>query len=58
MDFKEREKFLDYLSEKGRYVVISPDRQIGVFYARHMLNNLEPYVHPRIRNLVCAALDD
>lgn len=42
----------------GTYVLIDPDRQIGVFYAQHMLNNLEPYVHPRIRNLVYAALDD
>lgn len=42
----------------GTYAMIDPDRQIGVFYAQHMLNNLEPYVHPRIRNLVYAALDD
>lgn len=42
----------------GTYAMIDPDRQIGVFYGQHMKNNLEPYVHPRIRNLVYAALSE
>ncbi len=41
----------------GCYVMIDPDRQIGVFYAQHMLNNQEPYIHPRLRNLVYTCLD-
>lgn len=41
----------------GCYVMIDPDRNIGVFYAQHMLNNQEPYIHPRIRNLVYTCLE-
>lgn len=41
----------------GCYVMIDPDREIGVFYAQHMLNNQEPYIHPRIRNLVYTCID-
>ncbi len=42
----------------GAYVLIDPDREIAVYYAQHMLNNLEPYIHPRIRNFVYTALED
>lgn len=36
----------------GAYVMIDPDNQLAVFYGQHMRNNLEPYVHPRLRNIV------
>ena len=36
----------------GAYVMIDPENRLSVFYAQHMLNNMEPYVHPRIRNIV------
>lgn len=36
----------------GAYVMIDPANRLSVFYAQHMLNNMEPYVHPRIRNIV------
>lgn len=39
----------------GAYVMIDPDNNISVFYGQHMLNNLEPFIHPRIRNLVYSA---
>ena len=41
----------------GTYVMIDPDNEIAVFYAQHMLNSQEPYVHPRIRNIVYNCLD-
>ncbi|MEN6312873.1 MAG: serine hydrolase domain-containing protein [Clostridiaceae bacterium] len=41
----------------GAYVMIDPDNQVSVFYAQHMLNNQEPYVHPRIRNIVYKCLE-
>lgn len=42
----------------GSFVLIDPDRQISLFYAQHMLNNKDAYVHPRIRNTFCAGLYD
>lgn len=41
----------------GAYVMIDPDNKVSVFYAQHMLNNQEPYVHPRIRNIVYKCLE-
>ena len=40
----------------GAYVMIDPENKLSVFYGQHMLNNLEPYIHPRIRNLVYSSL--
>lgn len=40
----------------GSYVMIDPENKLSVFYGQHMLNNLEPYIHPRIRNLVYSEL--
>lgn len=36
----------------GAYVMVDPDNRLAVFYAQHLLNSQEPYVHPRIRNIV------
>ena len=41
----------------GAYVMIDPDRELSVMYMQHMLNNLEAYVHPRLRNITYACLD-
>ncbi len=40
----------------GAYVMIDPANRLSVFYAQHMLNNKEPYVHPRLRNITYACL--
>jgi len=40
----------------GAYVLIDPQNHIAVYYAQHMLNNYEHYVHPRLRNLVYSSL--
>ena len=40
----------------GAYVMIDPSNQLALFYGQHMLNNLEPYVHPRLRNIVYSEL--
>jgi hypothetical protein len=40
----------------GAYVLIDPDARLTVFYIQHMLNSLEPYIHPRIRNIVYSSL--
>jgi len=40
----------------GAYLMIDPGNRLSVFYAQHMLNNKEPYVHPRIRNIVYGCL--
>lgn len=42
----------------GAYAMIDPENKLSVFYAQHMLNNLEPYVHPRIRNIVYSELGE
>ena len=41
----------------GVYVHADPEREISIVYAQHMLNSKEPIVHPRLRNLVYAALE-
>lgn len=41
----------------GAYVLIDPDNRVTVFYVQHLRNNQEPYVHPRIRNIVYNCLD-
>lgn len=40
----------------GCLAIIDPDPQLTVMYAQHMLNNQEPFVHPRLRNIVYACL--
>jgi CubicO group peptidase (beta-lactamase class C family) len=41
----------------GAYVMVDPDAELSVFYAQHMLNNLEPYTHPRFRNIIYGIID-
>lgn len=41
----------------GAYTIIDPENHVTAFYAQHMLNSQEPYVHPRLRNLVYACLE-
>lgn len=41
----------------GMYASMDPDREITILYAQHMRNNLEPYVHPLLRNHVYKALN-
>ncbi len=40
----------------GAYVHCDPAREVSIIYLQHMLNNKEPIVHPRLRNLVYAGL--
>ena len=42
----------------GCLAVIDPDTRTTVMYAQQLLNNQEPYVHPRLKNLVYACLLD
>lgn len=36
----------------GAYVLIDPERRLSMFYAQHMRKSMEPYVHPRLRNIL------
>lgn len=40
----------------GCLAVIDPASKLTVMYAQHLLNNQEPYVHPRLKNIVYACL--
>lgn len=40
----------------GSYGIIDPENKLAVFYAQHLLNNQEPYVHPRLRNIIYSCL--
>ena len=40
----------------GAYVMIDPENRLSAFYAQHMLNNKEPYVHPRLRNILYSCM--
>ena len=42
----------------GSYIHCDPAREISIVYTQHMLNNKEDIVHPRLRNLIYAALED
>lgn len=41
----------------GAYLMADPGKKLSVCYVQHMLNSREPYVHPRLRNIVYAAID-
>lgn len=40
----------------GAYVLVDPENQLSMFYTQHMRKSLEPYVHPRLRNILYACL--
>ena len=40
----------------GVYVLIDPVNRLAMFYAQHMLNSLEPVIHPRLRNILYTSL--
>ena len=40
----------------GCLAIMDPASQLTVMYAQHLLNNQEPYVHPRLKNIVYACL--
>jgi len=40
----------------GCMAIIDPESRLTVMYAQHLLNNQEPYVHPRLRNVVYGCL--
>lgn len=40
----------------GATVLVDPERNLGVFYAHHMLNPKEEYYQPRLRNVIYSCL--
>jgi CubicO group peptidase (beta-lactamase class C family) len=40
----------------GCLAIMDPAAQLTVMYAQHMMNNQEPYIHPRLKNIVYACL--
>ncbi|MBT2770885.1 beta-lactamase family protein [Halomonas sp. ISL-60] len=40
----------------GCMAIIDPDSELTVMYAQHLLNNQEPYIHRRLRNVVYSCL--
>ncbi|MBR6728726.1 MAG: beta-lactamase family protein, partial [Clostridia bacterium] len=40
----------------GAYVQIDPENELAVYYAQHMLESKEAYIHPRLRNVIYACL--
>lgn len=45
-------------SAAGSLMCCDTENKVSIFYAQHMLHNQEAYVHPRIRNVVYACLED
>lgn len=41
----------------GGFAVIDPETELSIFYAQHMQNSQEEFIHPRLRNIVYAALE-
>ncbi|QHW34991.1 beta-lactamase family protein [Paenibacillus rhizovicinus] len=41
----------------GSFAIIDPESQLTVMYAQHLVNNQEPYVHPRLKNIVYSCLE-
>ncbi|MCM3629765.1 beta-lactamase family protein [Paenibacillus glycanilyticus] len=40
----------------GSFAIIDPESQLTVMYAQHLVNNQEPFVHPRLKNIVYSCL--
>ncbi|MGO4107662.1 hypothetical protein [Paenibacillus sp. YAF4_2] len=40
----------------GCFAIIDTESQLTVMYAQHLVNNQEPYVHPRLKNIVYSCL--
>ncbi|TYP73293.1 serine hydrolase domain-containing protein [Paenibacillus methanolicus] len=40
----------------GSFAIMDLESQLTVMYAQHLVNNQEPYVHPRLKNIVYACL--
>ena len=41
----------------GSYVLIDPKNNLALFYSQHMLASQEPYITPRLRNILYACID-
>ena len=41
----------------GSYMFIDMENELTIFYAQHMLNSMEPFIHPRLRNILYTALE-
>ena len=41
----------------GSYMFIDMEHELTVHYSQHMLNSLEPYIHPRLRNIIYTIMD-
>ena len=40
----------------GVWVILDPDNNVALVYTQHMLNNQEPFISPRLRNILYACL--
>ncbi len=40
----------------GALMIICPELHLSAYYAQHMLNNKEEYVHPRLFNIIASSL--
>ena len=40
----------------GVWVILDPDNRVALVYTQHLLNNQEPFISPRIRNILYACL--
>ncbi|MBP5270587.1 MAG: beta-lactamase family protein [Clostridia bacterium] len=40
----------------GALMICSPELKLSAYYAQHMLNNREEFVHPRLRNVIAACV--
>ncbi|MBE7048285.1 MAG: beta-lactamase family protein [Ruminococcaceae bacterium] len=41
----------------GAYMLADTERELAVFYTQHMLESMEAYIHPRLRNYVYEGID-
>ncbi|MBO7405773.1 MAG: beta-lactamase family protein [Clostridia bacterium] len=40
----------------GVWVILDPDNRVSLSYTQHLLNNQEPFISPRLRNILYACL--
>ena len=40
----------------GVWVILDPDNRVSLTYTQHLLNNQEPFISPRLRNILYACL--
>lgn len=40
----------------GAFTLVDPQNRLSLFYASHVTDNIDGYIHPRLRNILYSCL--